>query len=153
MKSLALIFALLASSVAQAHPHPIRFIKHHKLLIATSAVYLAASLADTEETIQGQRRCPACVETSDLYGPHPSAARLWGEGAAFDAGYIAFNWFGTKDTGLTGTHDIPADWKAKHKWFYRAIWMEKPGAIAVMGWATEAHARAAWHNAQIPASK
>ena len=106
---------LLGPVAVQAHPHPISIIKHHKLLILTSAIFLAASL--------------------------------------FDAGYIAFNWFGTKDTGLTGTHDIPADWKEKHKWFYRAIWLEKPSTVAIMGWATEAHARAAWHNAQIPASK
>ena len=145
------MLVLLLAPAVQARPHPIHFIKTHKLLIATSALFVAADIADTRTTLDVQQRCPACVETSDFYGPHPSPARLWGESAALDAGYIAFNWFGTKDTGLTGTHDIPADWKAKHKWFYRAIWAEKPTTIALMGVATVGHARAAYHNAQIPA--
>ena len=152
MKAIIVALLFLVSPACQAapHPHPIHWVKHHKLLILTSAVYLAADFADTEETIQAQRRCPTCVETSDLYGPHPSPARLWGESAAFDAGYIWINWFGTKDTGLTGTKDFTPEEKAKHPRLYKLCWMEKPAAITLMGFATYGHARAAYNNAQIP---
>ena len=153
MKLFLALILLFVPMAAQAKPHPIAFVKHHKLLIVTSAIYLAADFADTEETIQAQRRCPTCVETSDLYGPHPSAARLWGESAAFDAGYVWLNWFGTKDTGLTGTKDFTPEEKAKHPTLYKLVWMEKPTTLALMGFATYGHARAAYHNAQIPGAK
>jgi len=147
---LAVLLLTLAPVAAQARPHPIQFVKHHKLLIITSAAFLAADIADTKETIQAQRRCPACVETSDLYGPHPSPARLWGESAALDAGYIWFTWFGTKDTGLTGTKDFTPAEREAHPTLYRLVWMEKPATVAVMAFATVGHARAAYHNSEIP---
>ena len=155
MKAMIVVLLLLVSSACQAapRPHPIHWVKTHKLLIATSAMFLAASMADTKTTIDGMRRCPSCVETSDLYGSHPSPARLWGESMAFNAGYIWVDWFGTKNTGLTGTHDFTPAERAAHPKLYRMVWLEKPASVLFMGYAAEAHARAAWHNAQIPATK
>lgn len=156
-KILVLVCALVLAPLANAGPKKVvqkvwHYAGHHKLLLATSAIYLASDFADTETTIQAQRRCPTCVETSDLYGPHPSPARLWGESAAFDAAYIWFNWFGTKDTGLTGTKDFTPEDKAKHPTLYKLVWMEKPTTLAIMAAVTAGHARAAYHNEQIPAS-
>lgn len=153
VKLLAALLLLPLACPAAPRPHPIAFAKHHKLLILTSAMYLAADFADTEETIQAQRRCPTCVETSDLYGPHPSPARLWGESAAFDAGYIWLNWFGTKDTGLTGTKDFTPAEREAHPTLYKLVWLEKPTTLVLMGFATYGHARAAYHNAQIPVTR
>jgi len=130
-------------------PHPIGFVKHHKLLLLTSAVFLASDFADTEETIQAQQRCPACVEGSDLYGPHPSSQRLWGESAAFDAALIWFTWFGTKDTGLTGTKDFSEADKEQNPKLYFLCKLEKPATLGLMGAYVAAHTRAAYHNAQI----
>jgi len=149
---LALSFPVSAGPIHLKKPHPLGFVKHHKLLLITSAMFLASDFADTEETIQAQRRCPTCVEASDLYGPHPSAARLWGESAAFDSALLWFNWFGTKNSGMMGTHDLPDSWKKAHRPFYTAIWLEKPATLAMMGAYIVAHARGAYHNAGIPNS-
>jgi hypothetical protein len=54
--ALVLAFALLwAYSPVSARPHPIVFVKHHKLLILTSAMFLASDIADTQTTIEAQR--------------------------------------------------------------------------------------------------
>jgi len=150
---LVLSFPVSAGPLHFKKPNPIGFIKHHKLLLVTSALYLASDFADTETTIQAQRRCPTCVEGSAaIYGSHPSAARLWGESAAFEAGYIWFNWFGTKDTGLTGAKDFTEADKEENPTLYILCKLEKPITLAIMGWATESHIRAAYYNAGIPRS-
>jgi|SRR5579872_2158027 len=154
---LKLAFALsliLIPMATRANPHPIRWAKHHKLLIATSAIFLAADFADSKTSIDVQRRCPTCIELNDdVFGLHPSPARMWGESAAFDAAYVWVDWFGTKDTGLTGTKDFAPEEKAKHPILYKACWLEKPITVGVMLYAASAHARAAYLNAQIPTTK
>lgn len=145
-----LLALLLLAPAAQARPHPIQFVKHHKLLIVSSAIMVAADVADTRSTIHFLASCPTCVETSDLYGPRPSHARLWSESAAFDASYIWIDWFGTKGTGLTGTKDFTPEEKGAHPTLYKMAWMEKPTAVALIGFVAFAHARAAYHNAQLP---
>lgn len=157
MKSIVFVVCFLAlsfpASAGRLHlkkPHPIGFVKHHKLLLLTTALFLASDFADTKTSIDVQRRCPTCVETSDLYGPHPSSARLWGESAAFDAALVWFNWFGTKDTGLTGTKDFSEADKEENPKLYILCKLEKPGTLALMGMYIVGHARAAYHNAGIP---
>jgi hypothetical protein len=147
---LVLSFPVSAGPLHFKKPHPIGFVKHHKLLLVTSALLLASDFADTEESIQVQQRCPTCVETSDLYGPHPSPARLWGESAAFDAGLIWLTWYGTKDTGLTGAQDFTEAEKEENPKLYFLCKLEKPVTLAVMAWATEGHARGAYNDAGIP---
>lgn len=146
---LLLSFPVSAGPFHFKKPHPIGFVKHHKLLLVTSALYLASDFADTETTIQAQRRCPTCSEGSPLFGAHPSPARLWGESAAFEAGYIWFNWFGTKDTGLTGAKDFSETDKEQNPTLYILCKLEKPITLAIMGWATESHISGAYHNAGI----
>lgn len=146
----ALVLLVARGCYAAPHPHPIHWVKHHKLLIVSSAIMVAADVADTRSTIHFLASCPTCVETSDLYGPRPSHARLWSESAAFDAGYIWIDWFGTKDTGLTGTKDFTPEEKAAHPVLYKMVWMEKPAAVVLIGFVAFGHARAAYHNAQLP---
>lgn len=142
---------LLAPIATAARPHPIQFVKHHQVFLIVAGTFLAASIADTRTTIDAQHRCPTCVETDDAYGLHPSSQRLWVEGRAFDAAYVALAWYGTKDTGLTGTKDFTPAERAAHPKLYRMVWLEKPATIAAMMYFSEAHARAAYNNAQIPA--
>lgn len=149
---LVLSFPVSAGPLHFKKPHPIGFVKHHKLLLLTSALFLASDFADTETTIQAQRRCPTCVETSDLYGPHPSPARLWGESAAFEAALLWFNWFGTKDTGLTGTKDFSEVDKEENPKLYFLCKLEKPLTVSIMTAYIVGHARAAYRNAGIPRS-
>ena len=149
---LVLSFPASAGPIHLKKPHPIGFVKHHKLLLVTSAMFLASDFADTEETIQAQQRCPTCREFSPLYGAHPSSARLWGESAAFDAALVWFNWFGTKDTGLTGAKDFSDADKQENPALYTACKLEKPITLAIMGAYMIMHARAAYHNAGIPNS-
>jgi hypothetical protein len=147
---LSLLLSLtLFAGVATARPHPIHFIMTHKVWLATSVEFVAADMVDTRTTINAQHRCPTCVETSDLYGPHPSATRLWSESSVFDAGYVIFDWFGTRDTGLTGTKDFTPEEKAKHPVLYKLCYLEKPTTVAVMLVGTAGHARAAYYNTQI----
>jgi len=149
---LVLSFPVSAGPLHFKKPNPIGFVKHHKLLLVTSALYLASDFADTETTIQAQRRCPTCIEGSPLFGAHPSPARLWGESAAFEAGYIWLNWFGTKDTGLTGAKDFSEADKEQNPTLYILCRLEKPITLAVIGWAAESHIRAAYYNAGISRS-
>jgi len=70
------MLVLLLAPTVQARPHPIHFIKTHKLLIATSALFVAADIADTRTTLDVQQRCPACVgataveQDNDIHGNH-----------------------------------------------------------------------------------
>ena len=64
---LVLSFPVSAGPLHFKKRNPIGFVKHHKLLLVTSAIYLASDFADTETTIQAQRRCPTCVESSAIY--------------------------------------------------------------------------------------
>lgn len=152
-KTFAVLVLLLGMSFSvQAKirkPNPIGFVTHHKVAIALTLSYLAADIADTEETIQAQKRCPSCAETSDLYGPHPSSARLWGESTAFDVGYVALIWYGTKGTGLTGVDDFTPAEREKHPVLYKLCYLEKPVTAGVILYGTAGHARSAYNNAQI----
>ena len=147
------MLVLLLAPAVQARPHPIQFVRHNKVRLIIIGSFLAASIADTKTTIDAQRRCPTCVETGDAYGPHPSSQRLWVEGRAFDAAYVALAWYGTKDTGLMGTKDFTPEEKAKHPTLYKLCWLEKPATVVAFAYFSEAHARAAYNNAQIPVTK
>lgn len=145
-------FLVLAfpASAFQFHfkkPHPIEFVKQHKLLLLTSAIYLASDVADIQTTIHGLQRCPSCTEGSELFGPRPSPARLWGESMAFDVAYVAYDWY-----GLRKQEPWSAEEKRDHNALYRLCNLEKPATIAVMGAAAAAHAHGAYVNAQMPES-
>lgn len=149
------LFAAPIKAQTPAHHgfHPITFIKKNKAFIITTLIFVGSDIADTEETIQAQKRCPTCVETGDAYGPHPSSQRLWVESSAFDAAYIWIDWFGTRDSGLTGAGDFTPEEKAKHPNLYKLCWLEKPATVGVMLWWSEKHAHAAYNNAQIPVTR
>lgn len=147
--SLACFLVLsLPASAFQFHfkkPHPIDFVKHHKLLLITSAVYLAADAADIQTTIHGLQRCPSCTEGSELFGPRPSPARLWGESMGFDAAYIAYDWYGLRKQAPWSAGD-----KQSHHMLYHLCNLEKPVTVGVMTTAAAFHARAAYNSAQMP---
>jgi len=146
-----LLALLIMAAPANAGPKKVfHWVGHHKLPIAISLAYLAADFADTKTTVDAMKRCPGCVETSDLYGSHPSPARLWGESAAFDAGYVAVAFYGTSESSLMGTKGWTAEEKAKNPKLYKLCWLEKPGTVLLFTWFAEGHARAAYRNAQIP---
>ncbi|MGH7744906.1 MAG: hypothetical protein ACREQ5_08880 [Candidatus Dormibacteria bacterium] len=127
--SLTLAF-FMCPFASHAHPHPIRWVKHHKLLVATSALLIAADAADTESTVRAQRRCPSCYETALFMGKHPSPARLWSITIAEDAALCTFNWYVLKQN---------PDYK-----------FEKALGIAVTSGLALSHALGAYHNAGLP---
>ena len=92
------------------------------------------------------------MEGSDLHGPHPSPARLWGERAAFDAALLWLNWFGAKDTGLTGAKDFTEADKEQNPTLYMLGRLEKPVTLGLMGACILAHVHAAYYNAGVPRS-
>ena len=154
--SLALLLLLpFSASAAPGRKgfHPMHWIKNHKLLVISAAVFVASDVADIKATTDTMQRCPTCSETSDLFGPHPSAARLWGESGAIDAAYIAFDWYGTQESAAMGTDTWTAAEKAAHPKLYRLCWFERPVTLGIIGAATALHARAAYLNTEIPASK
>lgn len=149
---LCMICFLVLSSSASAwphlkKPHPIGFVKHHKLLLISSAIYLAADAADTVTTIHAQQRCPTCVESSEIFGQHPSAARLWGESEAMNAGIILFNWYGFYKAN---SPPWTAEERAQNPTLYNLCWLERPITLSVMSFGVAVHAHAAYVNAQKP---
>lgn len=149
---LAAVLLLAMSAVAAPGRrgfHPVHWMKHHKILLITSAAFVASGIADTVTSIGVQRRCPTCVETNDAYGPHPSAARFWVEGSAIDAAYVWFDWFGNREDDEMGTETWTAKEKQRHPKLYRLVWFERPVTLGIIGAATVAHARAAYHNSDI----
>ncbi len=106
MKKLSLFFAILIFTLpgaAQAQAitdfkfqipdgqksAPPRFDRKFKALAAADGV---AYLWDETQTLNCLRSIPGCRETNPLYGPHPSAGRLYGLALAVDAGYFLGSW-------------------------------------------------------------
>jgi hypothetical protein len=126
----ALLAAVLSTcaQAAIASPHPIRWVGHHKLLIATSAIMFAASAMDAQTSIDAERRCPACVETNLIVGPRPSTTAFWSFVAAGNSGVTLLNWYSLK-------HNRPQD---------------KSFTVIVTGVAASLHAYAAYRNTTLP---
>jgi hypothetical protein len=159
MKTIISVVCFLALSFpASAWPHlrklnPIGFAKHHKLMLITAAIYLAADAADTQTTVNGLARCRTCAEGSDLFGKRPSAAKLWGISEAFNVGLVAMTWYGTSESDSMGTHvGWAEEEKQNHKALWWACWAERPVTVGVMAWGSYEHAHAAYRNAQWPRS-
>lgn len=125
-------------------PHPIGYARHHKLFLITSAMFLAAGVADTETTIHGEERCPTCTEANRLYGPYPSAARLWLVGMGLNAAVVGFNCY-----ELRPQEPWSADEKRSDRALYIFTRLEKPLTVAFVGGATAVHIHSAYQNAQI----
>jgi hypothetical protein len=76
------------------------------------AVIVIDHALDASSTMGVQHRCPDCVETNPILGPHPSAAQVWG----LDAGAILF---------YSGLHYV--EWYAGHDdpnkyWRFASQW-------------------------------
>jgi hypothetical protein len=60
-------------------------------LAASSAFLVGADVFDQQTTLRGLKAPPGCVE-ANVGGPHPSAARLYGQNLPIDAGLIALGY-------------------------------------------------------------
>lgn len=83
MKPAVMLALFLALAVpASARPHPLRWIRAHKVQMAADALMVAASALDIASTRASLGK--GNYESNPLYGRHPSLARLWAVKAAFD---------------------------------------------------------------------
>lgn len=145
---------LSSSASAWPHftkPHPIGFVKHHKLLIVEGGLFLAADAADTQTTVNALARCQTCVEGSEVFGQRPSALRLWGESEAFNAAYITLFWWGNYKANPPWTRGDKTECNCP-KVYWMSNHLERPIIGMVVAEGAVLHARAAYLNAQIPTS-
>ena len=91
---------LLAATACCTMPRPceaqpfariLHYIAHHKELLASDAILVAAWSADSASTIHALRVCPACQETNRILGHRPSPAAVWSLGLGFASAHIAAN--------------------------------------------------------------
>jgi len=87
MKLLAviLLFSTLAAGLDSAPKKIPRFDWKFDVL---AAAWAAGYLADESQTLNCLKTNPFCRETNPLFGPHPSAARLYGLTLAVDGAYM-----------------------------------------------------------------
>ena len=121
------ILLFICAQRAGASPHPIQWIGHHKLLVATSALLFAAEAADAQTSTETQRRCPACLETNPIVGRHPSATELWSVVVAEDLGMTLFDRYALE---------------SDHKF-------AKPLTVGLTEVVASVHAYAAYHNTTL----
>ena len=69
------------------------YIRTHKTLLVTDAVFVLSSLADSASTVHCLRTNPFCSEENPLLPRHPSAAQLYGLKLGLTAGFITTNHF------------------------------------------------------------
>lgn len=123
----AVFFAFLALTVpASARPHPLRWIKTHKLQIAADALVIGASALDVASTHSAVGN--GGREANPLYGARPSWSRLLAVKAAFDVPAIVGNDFLDRYTrgGPRWRRSevlvpalilaVPQIWAAHHNW-------------------------------------
>src|SRR5208337_2793079 len=87
MKSVVviLLFSTLAAGLDSAPKKPPRF---DWKFDALAAAWAAGFFADESQTLNCLKTNPWCRETNPLFGPHPSAARLYGLTLAVDGAYL-----------------------------------------------------------------
>lgn len=79
----AIVAILLFCMACQAVEKP----RHDKVFWSVVAVQTGLMLWDETQTVGCLHNVPNCRETNPLYGPHPSAARLYVSAALVGAGY------------------------------------------------------------------
>lgn len=138
MKRLITTFTLVlcVSCPAFGRPHPIRWFKHHKMAVITSAIMYAANAADVISTIKLQERCKTCAEQAWFFGKRPSPAKLWGISSAEFALFDIFNL-----ALLTPSPDAPAGDDTN-----------TGAALIIDGMFTGGHIYGAYHNAGLPST-
>ncbi|HVB34175.1 MAG TPA: hypothetical protein VNJ52_07395 [Patescibacteria group bacterium] len=124
---LAAVSAFLALTVpASARPHPLRWVKAHKLQISADALMIGASALDVASTRSALAR--GNYEANPLYGSRPSLGRLLLVKAAFVVPVAIGNSFldrRTRGQPLSKRSEIlipalilsvPQLWAAHHNW-------------------------------------
>lgn len=92
------VVLLLAAPIrsAEAHPHLVSWMKHHKVFVAASAAIFAASAADAVTSIHALERCLDCTEANPFLGQHPSSRTYWSVSIASSAMTSVCEWYGER---------------------------------------------------------
>jgi hypothetical protein len=77
-----------------------RYISTHKMLLVTDSLLVLSGLADSASSVHCQHMHPACVESNEVLGKHPSNATLYGSKMGLTAGWIVLNhWWASDNHG------------------------------------------------------